>query len=271
MVFCIVMEEYVKELKTIEKKRWELLSLELLILGFLTSAVIVLSILEQKYLTLFFLGLLTTLFSIYIINKEKEFKRLNANLTEEQFKNIEERIRSASVKERLNEVVLLYKVGRISVSSLTLQKKLDKILHIAFNLVKADRASIMLPNEVTGTFIIGSSKNFDEAILRNSAQKIDEGVAGWVFKNKTPLILTGKIEDNRIKNLVKKTDEINSAISLPIKLKGKVIGVMNLSYLMGTDRVFTEHNLRLLSLFTRYIATTMEHTQLAIKKHLITS
>ena len=113
MVFCIVMEEYVKELKTIEKKRWELLSLELLILGFLTSAVIVLSILEQKYLTLFFLGLLTTLFSIYIINKEKEFKRLNANLTEEQFKNIEERIRSASVKERLNEVVLLYKVGRI--------------------------------------------------------------------------------------------------------------------------------------------------------------
>ncbi|MBI5192571.1 MAG: GAF domain-containing protein [Nitrospirae bacterium] len=271
MVFCIVMEEYIKELKTIEKKRWELLSLELIILGFLTCAVIVLSILEQKYLTLFFLGLLTTLFSIYLINKEKEFKRLNANLTEEQFKNIEERIRTASVKERLNEVVLLYKVGRISVSSLSLQKKLDKILHIAFNLVNADRASIMLPNDVTGNFIIASSINFDEAILRTVLQKIDDGVAGWVLKNKTPLILTGKIEDNQIKNLAKKKDEINSAISLPIKLKGKVIGVMNMSYLVGTDRVFTEHHLRLLSIFTRYIATTMEHTQLAIKKQLIPS
>lgn len=265
------MEDYIKELKTIEKKRWELLSLELIILAFLTSAVIVLSILEQKYLTLFFLALLTTLFSLYIINKEKEFKRLNTNLTDEQLRNIEERVRSASVKERLNEVALLYRVGRISVSSLTLQKKLDKILHLAFSLVKADRASMMLPNEVSENFIIASSIGFDETILKDSAQKIGEGIAGWVFKNKTPLILTGNIEDNRIKNLAKKTDKINSSICLPIKLKGKVIGIMNLSYMKGTDRIFTEHNLRLLSLFARYIATTIDHTQLSIKKQLIHS
>lgn len=265
------MKNYTNELKTIEKKRWELLSLELIILAFLTCAVIVLSILEQKYLTLFFLVLLTTLFSIYIINKEKEFKRLNTNLTEEQLKNIEERVRSASVKERLNEVVLLYRVGRISVSSLTLQKKLDKILQLAFSLLTANRASIMLPNEVSGNFIIASSIGFDENILKNSAQKIEEGIAGWVFKNKTPLILTGDIEDNRIKNLAKKTDKIHSSICLPIKLKGKVIGIMNLNYMKGTDRIFTEHNLRLLSLFARYIATTIDHTQLSIKKQLIPS
>ena len=271
MVFSILMEDYIKDLKTIEKKRRELLSLEIVILAFLTCAVIVLSILEQKYLTLFFLGLLTTLFSIYVINKEKEFKRLNTTLTEEQFKNIEERIRSASVKERLNEIVLLYRVGRISLSSLTLQKKLDKILYLAFGLVKADRASIMLPNEITNTFIIASAIGFEESILRNHYPKIEEGVAGWVFKNKTPLILTGKIEDSRIKYLAKKTDVINSSICLPIKLKGKVIGIMNLSYLKGTERVFAEHNLRLLSLFTRYIATTIEHTQIAIKKQLIPS
>lgn len=271
MVFFIYMENYINELKTIEKKRWELLSLELIILAFLTAAVIVLSIFEQRYLTLFFLVLLTTLFSLYIINKEKELKKINTNLTEEQFKNIEERVRSASVKERLNEVALLYRVGRISVSSLTTQRKLDKILYLAFSFVKANRASIMLPNEVTGNFIIASSIGFDENILINSEQKVEEGVAGWIFKSKTPLILTGNIEDNNIKNLAHRTDKINSSICLPIKLKGKVIGVMNLSYMKGTDRVFTEHNLRLLSLFARYIATTIDHAQLSIKKQLIHS
>ena len=260
---------YLKELQAIEKKRWELLGLEVIILVFLTTAVIVLAILEQKFLTLFFLGLLTILFAIYIINKEKELKRLNANLTEEQFKNIEERIRSTSLKERLSEIVVLYRVGRISVSQLTLQRKLDKILSLAFTLVQADRASIMLPNEKAGIFIIASSIGLEKDLRKLSPPKIGEGVAGWVFENKTPLILSGNVEDNRFKNFIKKTTEINSAMSLPIKLKGKVIGILNLSYLKGAERVFTERDLRMLSLFVRYISTAIENTQLHMNKQLI--
>lgn len=263
------MDNYIKELQTIEKKRWELLGLEIVILVLLTSAVIILSILEQKFLTLFFLVLLTTLFSVYVISKEKELKRLNATLSDEQFKNIEERIRSASLKGRLNEVVFLYRVGRISISRLRIQRKLDKILSLACNLVKADRASIMLPNEKAGIFIIASSIGLDINLVKTDPQKIGEGVAGWVFENKTPLILTGKVEDGRFKNFIKKTEEISSAISLPIKLKGKVIGVLNLSYISGTEKIFTERDLRLLSLFVRYISTAIEHTQLSLSKQSI--
>ena len=260
---------YIKEIKEIEKKRWELLSLEILILVFLTGAVIVLSILEQRFLTLFFLGLLAVLFSVYIISKQKELKRLNTTLTEEQFKNIEERIRSASLKERLNEVVILYRIGRISVSQFTLQRKLDKILSLALNMLKADRASIMLPNEKAGIFIIASSIGLEKELAEPRPQKIGEGVAGWVFENKTPLILSGRVEDNRFKNFIKKTTEINSAISLPIKLKGKVIGILNLSYMKGTERAFTERDMRILSLFSRFMSTSIEQTQLALKRHLV--
>lgn len=262
---------YIKELQAIEKKRLELLSLEIIILVFLTTAVIVLSVLEQKFLTLFFLGLLTALFSIYIISKERELKKLNITLTDEQFKNIEERIRTASLKERLSEVVMLYRVGRISVAQLSIQRKLDKILSLAFKLVKADRASIMLPNEKAGFFIIASSIGLDMDLAKINPQKIGEGVAGWVFENKTPLILSGKIEDNRFKNFVKKTTEINSAISLPIKIKGRVIGILNLSYLRASERTFTERDLRMLSLFARYVSTAIEHTQLHMNKQLINS
>ncbi len=260
---------YIKELQDIEKKRWELLSLEIVILVFLTGAVIVLSVLEQKFLTLFFLGLLAVLFSVYIISKQKELKRLNTTLTEEQFKNIEERIRSASLKERLNEVVILYRIGRISVSQFTLQRKLDKILSLALNMLKANRASIMLPNEKAGIFIIASSIGLEKELAEPKTHKIGEGVAGWVFENKTPLILSGRVEDDRFKNFIKKTAEINSAISLPIKLKGKVIGILNLSYLKGTERAFTERDMRMLSLFSRYMSTAIEHTQLNLKRHLV--
>ena len=117
------MSKPLKDLKSIEKKRWELLSLEILVLSFLTASVIILSLLDQKYLILFFLILLTTLFSAYIINKQRELKKLDAELTEEQLRNIEEKMRTASLQERLKEVTILYRVGRITVSSLTLQKK----------------------------------------------------------------------------------------------------------------------------------------------------
>lgn len=266
------MADYLKDLKAIEKKRWELLSLEVVIITFLTTAVIVLSILEHKFLTLFFLGLLTTLFAVYIISKEKELKKLNTNLTEEQFKNIEERIRSTSLQERLREVMLLYRVGRITVSSLTLQRKLDKILYIAYSFVKADRASIMLVNEKGekgekgGNFIMASSIGIDADLLKMPPQKIEDGVAGWVCEHKAPIILSGKVDDQRFKNFKEKDSDITSSISLPVKLKGKAIGVLNLSYMKGTDRVFTEHDLRILSLFSRYISTAIEHTQLAMKK-----
>ncbi len=263
------MNDYLKDLKVIEKKRWELLSLEIIVLSFLTIAVIVLSLLEQKYLTLFFLIILTTLFSAYIINKQRELKKLNTHLTEEQLKNIEERMRAASLQERLKEVTLLYRVGRITVSSLTLQKKLDKILRLAYNLVKADRASIMLINEKMGTFVVASSIGIDMDLLRSSPQKIDEGVAGWVCEHRTPQILSGKVNDGRFINFREKPEDINSAICLPVKLKGKVIGVLNLSYLHGPERVFTEHDLRLLSIFSRYISIAIEHTQLSLKKQMI--
>ncbi|MBI4714475.1 MAG: hypothetical protein HY760_00755, partial [Nitrospirae bacterium] len=47
------------EFQNLEKKKRELTLLQFLILGLLTGAVIVLSLMEQKFLTLFFLGLLS--------------------------------------------------------------------------------------------------------------------------------------------------------------------------------------------------------------------
>ena len=263
------MSERLKDLTIIEKKRWELLSLEILVLSFLTATVIILSLLEQKYLTLFFLILLTTLFSAYIINKQRELKKLDAELTEEQLRNIEEKMRTASLQERLKEVTILYRVGRITVSSLTLQKKLDKMLFLASGIVKAHRASIMLINERMGNFIVAASIGIDVDIIRAHPQRVDEGVAGWVCENRSPLILSGRINDDRFHNFREKHEDIFSSICLPIKLKGKVIGVLNLSYLNEIEGVFNEHDLRLLSIFSRYISTTIEHTQNSLKKQMV--
>lgn len=257
---------FLKRLESIEKKRWELLSLEIIVLTFMAITVIVLSILEEKSINLLFLGILMGLFCIYVVSKERELKRLNISLTHEQFKNIEERIRTSSAKERLKEVVMLYKVGRICISRLSLQKKLDKMLYIAQKLVQADRASIMLSNENTGTFIIASAIGIDPNLLRSTTQRIEEGVAGWVCKHKTPLILSGKIRHNQFKNFIKKNTDLHSSISMPLKIKGKVIGVLNLSYLKGTNKTFTEHDVRLMSFFAKYISTAIEHAQLSLKK-----
>ena len=263
------MNQSLNNFNKIEKKRWELLSLVLLILSFLTISVIVLSLLDQKYLTLLFLFILTALFSVYTISKQRELKKLDSDLTEEQFRNIEERLKTASMQDRLKEVTMLYKVGRITVSSLTLQKKLDKMLQLAYNMVNAHRASIMLINERLRNFVVASSIGTYPDSVRVNPQRIDDGVAGWVCEHRTPLILSGKVNDDRFQNFQDKTEDISSAICLPIKLKGQVTGVLNLNYTYEQKRVFTEHDLKLLSIFARYISKSIEHTQISLKKQLI--
>ncbi len=263
------MNESHKDLSLVEKKRWELLSLEIVVLFFLTSAVIILSLLEQQYLTLFFLLILTILFTVYIINKQRELKKLDTHLTAEQLRNIEEKMRASSLQERLKEVTMLYKVGRITVSSLTLQKKLDKMLLLAYGMVRANRASMMLINERMGNFVVASSIGIDPGLINASPQRINEGVAGWVCEHKSYLFLTGRVKDDRFHNFIEKTEDISSSICLPVKLKGKVIGVLNLSYLGDPESTFTEHDLRLLSIIARYISTAIEHTQISLKKQLV--
>lgn len=263
------MKESLKDHTIIEKKRWELLGLEIGVLFLLTTTVIILSLIEQQYLTVFFLLILTTIFSAYIINKQRELKRLDTHLTEEQLRNIEEKMRASSLQERLKEATMLYKVGRITVSSLTLQKKLDKMLSLAYSMVRADRASVMLINERMETFVVASFIGIDLDVIQIRQQRVDEGVAGWVFEHRTHLFLTGRVSDERFHNFRKKTEDISAAICLPIKLKGKVIGVLNLSYLNDPDRVFTEHDLRLLSIIARYISTAIEQTQISLKKQMV--
>ena len=48
----------------------------------------------------------------------------------------------------------------------------------------------------------------------------------------------------------------------PYKIKRKGYRCSEFKLLSWSERVFTEHDLRLLSIFSRYISIAIEHTQL---------
>ncbi|GAH57715.1 unnamed protein product, partial [marine sediment metagenome] len=54
-----------------------------------------------------------------------------------------------------------------------------------------------------------------------------EGVAGWVFQKGKPLLIKKGFEDPRFKKFEEEEEELKSVISVPLKIKNKVIGVIN--------------------------------------------
>lgn len=254
------MQNALSDLRNVERKQKELLILQLLILGILTTAVIVLSLLEQRFLTLFFLGLLAVLFCLYILDKEKELKRVNHSLIEEQLKNIEEEIRVASFRDKLSEMKFLYRIARVAVASMDTQKKLDKIFATSILMVHADRGSIMLVDENRKQFVFACAHGLDPAWIQNARQNTREGVAGWVLEHRSPLLLNGEANIEKFVNLIEKHANIGSSISAPIKIRGKVVGIFNVSYLRGSGKTFTDHDLRRISIITHYLSVTLQQS-----------
>ena len=98
-----------------------------------------------------------------------------------------------------------------------------------------NKCSLMLFDESTGELVIRSAIGFDEDIIKNTRLKSGDRIAGLVAKENTQLLIDYIETNPRIGK--KSTAEYNtkSLLSLPISIKNKVAGVLNLNNKAGSE------------------------------------
>jgi len=138
------------------------------------------------------------------------------------------------------------------------QKALDTILRAAMEVFLADRGSIMLVNETNQTLVIASSVGIKSEVLTTSNPKIGEGIAGYVVQTGEALLLPPKINTDQYKNFEIKATQLRSGICAPLRSRSKVIGVINYAIVDSRKRLFTEYDLKLLSVFAQYATLVIE-------------
>jgi putative methionine-R-sulfoxide reductase with GAF domain len=128
--------------------------------------------------------------------------------------------------------------------SLYLAKNKDEILKliltIALQSLGADTGSIMLKNPQRQTLTIETSLGLEDKIINSTVQKLGKGIAGTVARSGKPLLINGHTATN--KNSTPKRIDIISAISTPLLIGDRVVGVLNINS-KKTEKIFTEKDL----------------------------
>jgi len=107
------------------------------------------------------------------------------------------------------------------------QRLFREVLALSIAETGADAGSLMLVDEDEGELRIAFADGLSHDTVRTVRQKIGEGIAGTVAQTGKPLIVNERVLDPRYKD--RERPRIASAMSAPIQLDDRVIGVLNVS------------------------------------------
>ncbi len=156
----------------------------------------------------------------------------------------------------VDELSLLYEISNALTSTLDLDEMLQFIVKNALESFSARVVSLMLLDRDKKELSIRFAEGLTEDIIRNARVKIGEGVAGRVASSGEPLLLVDMMGIDSVD--IQK--DIKSALSVPLKIRNEVIGVLNVS---KTSRYqFTETDLKLLFNMASLAAQAIEKASL---------
>jgi signal transduction histidine kinase/DNA-binding response OmpR family regulator len=167
------------------------------------------------------------------------------------------RERNLELKKKVEELDALYKAGTSLSTTTSLNELLYKIVSLATQVIDAQTGSIMLIQPEDSTLTIKASIGLDANIIRQTKLRLGSSIAGYVAQNGEPLMVEDIRDDSRFSHLSKKHYSTRSLLCVPLKVKDKILGVINLSD-KKTGTPFTGEDLRLLATFASQAAIAID-------------
>jgi signal transduction histidine kinase len=241
---------------SLQQKGWWLWTAAFLVLLSLALAVMLLQgwlQLPNRQVAGAALGVLVVAFCLLIASKQTQLDRLRSVV------NREERDLT-DMRTRLSEITELFRLS----TTLNLQLPLDVVLEIIVRRVvytlSAQQASVMIYDAETGMLDTRASYGLEAEFARNARRKLGEGIAGWVAQRKEALLL-GPTESSDLRQHYKSDRNITSALSLPIRVGDRCIGVLNVNRISHPEP-FREHHRDLLRMFSEHIGSVVESAEM---------
>jgi diguanylate cyclase (GGDEF)-like protein len=141
----------------------------------------------------------------------------------------------------------------------------DFVTTQVLEIAEAEKSSLMVVDENTGELVLKGYKGLDKEKVALS-MKIGELVAGWVAEQGEALLVQDIDTDPRLRLTSRISRyKTKSFISLPLKIDSQVIGVMNVTDKLADIKVFTEDDLRYLTLIAHQTVIQIENIKLCEK------
>ena len=162
----------------------------------------------------------------------------------------------------------LNKISRAITSDLYLEDILKLIVTLTANVIKAKVCNVWLIDEKKQEFNIKATQSMHQEYLNKKTIKLNEGIVGLVAIEKKPKIIFDvlKEEQYKEKKLARKEGLVSMA-SIPMMVKDKVIGVLNVY--TNKPYEFSKAEITLLSTIANQAAVAIEKTELIVRTKII--
>jgi GAF domain-containing protein len=169
------------------------------------------------------------------------------------------RAQLAEAEQALKTSQATIKAAQKLSSSVEWRTALDGILDAASELVRFERGTLALVDELQKDLKIEAARNSPIAISEMSRFKVGEGIAGWALSHREPVLVRDSRSDPRFKASDPK-HQPRSFIAVPLLADKDALGVLTLAR-PATDP-FSEHDLRNMARVANDAATALINARL---------
>ena len=138
------------------------------------------------------------------------------------------------------------------------------ILETAADLLQASSGSLMLIDDNGKNLRIESVMGMSLQLARSMSARVGRGIAGKVAESGESLLVKDIEQDSRVRIPNRSRFKTKSFICIPLRVKGSVIGVLNLSD-KRNGGIFSEADLDLLITVARHACVVLERTEFSEK------
>ncbi len=165
------------------------------------------------------------------------------------------------LEQKLSQIDALYSASTIMASTIDLTETLSQILSLAIDVIGARIGSVMILDPDKQELYIGAACGLSSDIVANTRLKVGDSISGYVAQTGEPLIVKNIEKDPKFSRINRQHYESKSLISVPIKYKGNIFGVINLNNkTVGTS--FNEDDLKLLYSFGSQAAIAIDRANI---------
>lgn len=164
----------------------------------------------------------------------------------------------------VKQIEALSKVANLITSGLYLEELLRLIVHVTAEIMNSKISSLMLLDPNTKELVVRATQSISEAYNKKPNIKLGEGIAGIVAKDNKPIYVLDVRDDERYLNQdIAKKEGLCSLASVPLAIKGRVIGVLNCY--TSKKHKFSKHELDLLTALANQSAIAIENAELDLR------
>lgn len=167
------------------------------------------------------------------------------------------RLKNRLLRKRIAEINALYRAGKSLSTTVELPELLAQLINLATSVIGAGTGSIMLLDRDANILRIQAGVGIDKDVIDKTTLSLGSSIAGYVAQSGKPVMVEDIEHDERFGRAPKEHYRSKSFLSVPLRVKNEILGVINLADKSG-ERSFSRQDLKLLTTFASQAAIAID-------------